>query len=183
MGCEGLQLRGEEEGRAVPLDPAEEDYQRRTVQEKRPVLGTCWGRGWAEAGGAAPLSSSFALKTKKVHGEHCEWKDVKSCISGWVQRKPIVARPPATGEGLPTPATGTQRLRAAGPRVRLRKAWSRAVLVAKEAALGTHAGGESLPRRSDPAGFLELVELHNLQGHSCPLDNSRNSSRRKATSS
>lgn len=126
VGCEGLRLRGEEEGRAVPLDPAEEDYQRRTVQEKRPVPGTCWGGGWAEAGGAAPLSSSFALKTKKVHGDDCEWKDVKSCISGSVQRKSLVARPPATGEGLPTPAAGTQRPRAAGPRGRLRKAWSRA---------------------------------------------------------
>ena len=55
--------------------------------------------------------------------------------------------------------------------------------MAYEAVLGTHVEGESLPRRPDLAGFVELVELHNLQGHSCPLDNSRNSSRKKAMSS
>ena len=45
VGCEGLRLRGEDEGRAVPLDPAEVDYQRRTVQEERPVSWHLLGRG------------------------------------------------------------------------------------------------------------------------------------------
>ena len=63
--------------------------------------------------GAGPLSS-FALKTKKVHGDDCEWKDVKSRVSGSVQRKPIVARPPATGEGLPTPGSWDPMLQGCG---------------------------------------------------------------------
>ena len=45
VGCQGLRLRGQDEGRAVPLDPAEVDYQRRTVQEERPVSWHLLGRG------------------------------------------------------------------------------------------------------------------------------------------
>ena len=108
VGCEGLRLTGEEEkGKGGQCLWTQQRYTTKGKRFKRKgrFLGTCWGGGWAEADGAAPLSCSFALKTKKVHGDDCEWKDVKSRVSGSVQWKPIVARPPATGEGLPTPGS------------------------------------------------------------------------------
>ena len=186
VGCEGLRLTGEEEkGRGGQCLWTQQRYTTKGKRFKRKgrFLGTCWGGGWAEAGGAAPLSCSFALKRRKSTVMIVNGRMSKAASPAPFSGNPLSPDLQPLGKAFLPLAAGTQRPRAAGPLVRCRKAWSRAGPCGQGGSVGHHVEGESLPRRPDPAGFMELMELHNFQGHSCPLDNSRNSSRRKATSS
>lgn len=117
----------------MPLDPAEEDYQKAERFKRKGLFLALAGAGLGGGRSAAPLSSSFALKTKKVTVTTVNGRTSKAASPGSVQRKSLVARPPATGEGLPYPGSWDPTPHGCGARgVRLRKAWSARVLVAKE---------------------------------------------------
>ena len=130
--------RGEGEGRAVPLDPAEVHYQRQTVQEERPVSWHLLGRG---LGGGRWRCSPLLLFCIKNEESPRWWLWMEGCQKPRLRLRSVEAHCRQTSSHWGRPPYPWQL----GPNAPgLRGRWWGAgrlgaarVLVAKEAALGT----------------------------------------------